>query len=179
MKMAKRLFDCVCALIGLTLLSPILVLLYFILFLSSGHPVIFSQLRVGRNKKLFKCHKFRTMKIGAPNVATHEISENVITPIGHTLRRYKIDEIPQLWNVLVGDMSLVGPRPCLPNQDELICERDKRQVFSISPGITGLAQVRGVDMIDPSKLADIDQFYISRQSLVFDFKIIFNTLIRR
>jgi O-antigen biosynthesis protein WbqP len=177
--MIKRSFDCVCALAGLILLLPMLILLYFIVLLSSGRPVFFSQFRVGRNKKLFKCHKFRTMNTEAPNVATHELAENVITPIGHFLRRYKIDETPQLWNVLIGDMSLVGPRPCLPNQHELICQRDKRQVFSIVPGITGLAQVQGVDMRDPCKLADIDRTYMNRQSLSFDLKLIFKTLLRR
>ncbi len=139
---------------------------------------MFRQVRVGRNEQTFICNKFRTMHQGTAQRGTHEISASALTPIGSVLRSFKLDELPQLWNVLKGEMSLVGPRPCLPNQTKLVAERRARDVFSATPGITGLAQVEGIDMSRPEKLAEIDQTYIRTRSLGMDLKLILRTLFR-
>jgi O-antigen biosynthesis protein WbqP len=112
----------------------------------------------------FRCHKLRTMYAGTASMPTHEVSVSRITPIGGFLRRTKLDELPQLWNVLKGEMSLVGPRPCLPAQTVLVEERRRRGVAALRPGITGTAQLRGVDMADPAKLAEIDAEYLAAAS---------------
>ena len=150
-----RLFDLCFAFFGLLLLSPVLLLLWVIGWLDTGSP-LFLQTRVGRHQKPFVLVKFRTMKPDTASVATHLADVSAITPLGAFLRRTKLDELPQLWNVLKGEMSLVGPRPCLFNQTELIAERAKRDVFVARPGITGLAQVQGIDMSTPELLAETD-----------------------
>ncbi|MFP4245441.1 MAG: sugar transferase, partial [Ectothiorhodospira sp.] len=109
------------------------------------------------------------------SVATHLASASAITPFGRFLRRTKLDELPQLWNVLKGEMSLVGPRPCLPNQEELIAERERRGVFNVRPGITGLAQVNGIDMSDPARLAEVDEQMVKHQTLRDYFRYLFLT----
>jgi lipopolysaccharide/colanic/teichoic acid biosynthesis glycosyltransferase len=121
----------------------------------TGSPLFF-QIRVGQNQRPFKLVKFRTMKLGSASVATHLADPITITKLGAILRRTKLDELPQLWNVLIGDMSLVGPRPCLFNQTELIAERALLGVFNVRPGITGLAQIQGIDMSTPELLAITD-----------------------
>ena len=118
------------------------------------------------------------MHLGTRQRATHEISPSAVTSVGSKLRAFKFDELPQLWNVLVGEMSLVGPRPCLPNQVQLIAERRKRNVFAVRPGITGLAQVQGVDMSDPERLAEIDQTYVHTRSLGMDLQLLVKTIFR-
>jgi len=128
--------------------------------LDTGAP-LFRQTRVGRYQRPFVLLKFRTMRPDTPHVASHMADASAITPLGRFLRRSKLDELPQLWNVLTGDMSLVGPRPCLPSQKELIEERAKRKVFDARPGITGLAQINGVDMSTPEKLAQMDAEMLS------------------
>jgi len=154
-----------------------LMLLIFIAIISnSPGGAIFTQLRVGRNTEPFKCHKFRTMKHGTEQAGTHEISENRITGVGRFLRRTKLDELPQAWDILRKKMSLIGPRPCLPAQKELIYERKVVGVFHVLPGVTGLAQVNGIDMSNPSKLADMDAQYIAQQSIMIDIKILLATL---
>lgn len=151
----QRVCDVVLAAVGLLLLSPLLLLLWVVGLRDTGSPLL-RQERVGRHGAAFTLVKFRTMHVHTPAVATHLADASAITPWGRFLRRSKLDELPQLWNVLWGDMSLVGPRPCLPSQTELIQERQKRQVLDWRPGITGLAQVSGIDMSEPVLLACID-----------------------
>ena len=150
-----RFFDFILALIGLIVASPLLIILAIAGFFDTGSP-IFRQGRVGRHKKPFTLVKFRTMRPDTAHVATHLADASAVTPLGGFLRRTKFDELPQLWNVLKGEMSLVGPRPCLLSQEELIAERDRRGVFEARPGITGLAQVNGIDMSTPELLAETD-----------------------
>jgi len=156
-----RLIDILISLISLILLSPIIFIIMIICFWNTGRA-FFYQKRVGRYKEPFTLIKFPTMKIGTPSVATHLVNPNNVTPFGQFLRRYKLDEFPQLLNVIKGDMSLVGPRPCLFNQFELIQERSKRGIFDVRPGITGLAQIKGVDMSKPELLAKIEEEMIKK-----------------
>jgi lipopolysaccharide/colanic/teichoic acid biosynthesis glycosyltransferase len=169
-----RFFDILFSMAGLILLSPILLILLIIGYYDTGSP-IFKQERVGRFKKPFYLLKFRSMYIDTKSVGTHEVNMASITKWGRFLRKSKLDELPQLWNVLVGDMSLVGPRPNLYNQEELINERDKRRVYSVRPGITGLAQIQKIDMSTPELLAVTDQKMIDDLGVINYFKFIFVT----
>ena len=171
----QRILDIAFSMLGLIFGSPILILIYFIGLADTGSP-LFKQERVGRNKKPFILIKFRTMKIDTESVASHLASSDSITKLGGFLRKTKLDELPQLWNVLKGDMSLVGPRPNLYNQEELIAERDRLSVFSVRPGITGLAQVNEIDMSTPRLLAETDAKMIKNMSLINYFKFIFQTV---
>lgn len=173
--MLIRLLDVVFAITGLVLGLPVLVALTIIGLFDTGSP-IFRQERVGRYKKPFTLVKFRTMKTDTASVASHLASASAITPFGGFLRKTKLDELPQLWNVLKGEMSLVGPRPCLFNQQELIAEREQRGVLNFRPGITGLAQVNEIDMSTPVLLAETDQKMLSRLSIKDYFKYIFMTV---
>ena len=150
-----RLFDIVLSIIALVLLSPLLLLIYILILLETGSPV-YLQERVGYKKNAFVLLKFRTMKSGTPSLATHLVSESALTTTGRLLRKTKFDELPQLVNVLRGEMSLVGPRPCLFNQTELILARDGLGVFEVLPGITGLSQLKKIDMSTPELLARTD-----------------------
>ncbi|MEX1200855.1 MAG: sugar transferase [Methylophaga sp.] len=170
-----RFFDILLSWFGLVFTLPIFILICILGYFDTGFPV-FRQQRVGRHKKPFILLKFRTMRIDTADVASHLASRSSITRLGHFLRRSKLDELPQLWNVLVGDMSLVGPRPCLFSQDELINERDKRGVYLVRPGITGLAQINDVDMSDPVKLAEMDARMIQQWSLLDYFRFILATI---
>lgn len=170
-----RFFDFVFALFGLVFGAPFLVLLFLIGLFDTGSP-IFRQVRVGRNKKPFTLVKFRTMKVDTASVASHLASSSSITKFGHFLRRTKLDELPQLWNVLKGEMSLVGPRPGLFNQEELTEVRDRLGVFAVRPGITGLSQVNEIDMSTPKRLAELDAKMIAEMSLSNYFKFIFQTV---
>ena len=170
-----RLFDFVFALFGLFFGAPVLLILVVIGLFDTGSP-LFRQVRVGRNKKPFTLVKFRTMKVNTASVATHLASSSSITSFGHFLRRTKLDELPQLWNVLKGEMSLVGPRPGLFNQEELTEARDKMGVFLVRPGITGLSQVNEIDMSTPQLLAESDSKMIAEMSLANYFKYIFQTV---
>lgn len=163
------------ALVGCILLLPVLLILLIAGFFDTGAP-LFRQVRVGKNQKPFTLIKFRTMKTDTASVASHLINASAITPLGHFLRRSKLDELPQLWNVVKGEMSLVGPRPCLPNQSELIVERASRGVFDVRPGITGLAQLSGVDMSKPKALAEIDALMINNLTLAKYFLYLFKTI---
>ncbi|SNY89886.1 Sugar transferase involved in LPS biosynthesis (colanic, teichoic acid) [Cohaesibacter sp. ES.047] len=150
--------------------------IFFLLVkLDSPGPAIFSQKRVGKDGKLFMCYKFRSMRVGTQDVPTHELPPLTVTKIGQFLRKTKIDELPQIWNILRRDMSLVGPRPCLPTQDKLLLCRKKLGVLNVLPGLTGYAQVNKVDMSDPERLAAIDNEYINRRSLILDLKIVLKT----
>lgn len=170
-----RFFDILFSLLGLIFGAPVLILLTLIGFFDTGSP-IFRQERVGRYKKPFILVKFRTMKKNTASVASHLASADAITPFGKFLRRTKLDELPQLWNVLKGEMSLVGPRPCLFNQKELIHERELRGVLKARPGITGLAQVNDIDMSTPELLALTDEKMLKDLTLSAYFKYIFMTI---
>jgi lipopolysaccharide/colanic/teichoic acid biosynthesis glycosyltransferase len=170
-----RIFDVLFSFIGLILLSPILLVLIIIGYFDTGSP-IFRQERVGKHKNPFKLMKFRSMYVNAPSVATHLANASAITPFGSFLRKSKMDELPQLWNVLVGDMSLVGPRPNLFNQKELIEERDSRGVYSARPGITGLAQINKIDMSTPKLLAETDARMNDELNFLSYFKYILLTI---
>lgn len=171
-----RLLDIIFSITGLIIGLPILCALFIIGWFDTGSP-IFHQQRVGRDQKPFTLVKFRTMKKDTAHVASHLASSSSITPFGRFLRRTKLDELPQLWNVLKGEMSLVGPRPCLFNQNELINERQVRGVFEVRPGITGLAQVNEIDMSRPILLAETDAKMIQLITVRQYFKLIFDTVI--
>ncbi len=173
-----RLFDMLFSLLGLLLGAPLLLVLGVIGFWDTGSP-LFRQQRVGRLQKPFTMIKFRTMRPDTAWVATHLADASAVTAYGRFLRRSKLDELPQLWNVLKGEMSLVGPRPCLFNQEELVEERAKRGVFEARPGITGLAQLRGIDMSSPSVLAQTDAQMMDALNLRDYFRYIFMTLLGR
>jgi len=171
-----RTFDLILSLLGLVVGFPVLLALTIIGLFDTGSP-IFRQVRVGRYQQPFTLVKFRTMRVDTASVATHLASRTSITRFGHFLRRTKLDELPQLWNVMKGEMSLVGPRPGLFNQLELTEERAKRGVFEVRPGITGLAQVSDIDMSTPALLAETDQRMIRSLTLLAYFKYIFMTVV--
>ena len=171
-----RLLDIVFSFLILILLLPLFILIFFIVFLDNGFP-LFIQKRVGLNLKNFTLIKFRTMKMGTLSAGTHLIDSLNITRFGHFLRKFKLDELPQLLNVLMGHMSLVGPRPCLSNQKRLIIERKKRRVYKVKPGITGLAQVSGINMSRPILLAKTDLKMIKQMNLFYYFYYIFKTVL--
>lgn len=170
-----RLCDVVLASLGLLVLWPLMLILCVLGWFDTGSPV-FRQERLGRYQQPFVLVKFRTMRQGTASVASHLASSSAITPFGALLRRTKLDELPQLWNVLLGDMSLVGPRPGLLDQSELIAARRAHDVYAARPGITGLAQINGVDMSTPELLAVMDAQMLSEMSLRNYFKYIFMTL---
>ncbi|MDX2464381.1 MAG: sugar transferase [Porticoccus sp.] len=169
-----RIIDILISLVGISCGLPILLAIYIAGLFDTGSPLFFQQ-RLGRNRKLFTLIKFRTMPINTNSVGTHLVDTTSITKVGNFLRKNKLDELPQLFNVLFGHMSLVGPRPCLPNQAELVEERNKRGVFKVRPGITGLGQVNEVDMSTPRKLARYDQLMINSMSLKLYIKLIIGT----
>ena len=173
-----RFFDVIFSLLGLTFGAPVLLVIYLAGLFDTGSP-LFRQERVGRNQKPFTLVKFRTMRVGTASVASHLADANAITPMGHFLRRTKLDELPQLWNVLWGDMSLVGPRPGLFSQQELLQERQQHGVFKVRPGITGLAQVTGIDMSTPELLAQIDAKMLADLGVVTYFRYIIQTVLGR
>jgi O-antigen biosynthesis protein WbqP len=169
-----KILDIVMAFLGLVATSPILLTVTVIGLFDTGSP-IFLQKRVGKNKKIFVLIKFRTMSVETESVASHLANTTSITKLGAFLRKTKIDELPQLINVLKGEMSLVGPRPNLFNQNELINERDKLGVYNVLPGITGLAQVNNIDMSTPKLLAETDQRMIETLTLKNYFRYIIMT----
>tara|TARA_A100001015_G_C14916328_1_gene682490 strand:- start:353 stop:886 length:534 start_codon:yes stop_codon:yes gene_type:complete len=172
-----RCFDFLFSLLGLIFLLPLLFFVFFIGLFENDSP-LFIQKRVGYNFKSFLLIKFRTMPVGVRSAGTHLIKDIQLSSFGYFLRRTKIDEIPQLFNVLCGNMSLVGPRPCLFNQRKLISERKRRGVFKVRPGITGLAQVSGINMKTPTLLAKTDQKMIRDMSLYNYFYYIFKTIFK-
>lgn len=172
-----RIFDFFFSFLGIIFLTPLLILLWIIGMFDNGSP-IFLQKRVGYKQKSFTLLKFRTMPINTRATGTHLLRNLELTSFGSFLRRTKLDETPQLWNVLVGDLSLVGPRPCLLNQKKLISERKKRGVFKVRPGITGLAPINGIDMKTPTLVAKTDQKMIKNMSLYNYFYYIFKTIFK-
>ena len=170
-----RLVDFIAAFIGIVVLSPFILLIVIILFLEHRKP-FFIQKRVGKNRVEFTLIKFRSMSPKAANLPTHEISADLITRTGKLIRATKLDELPQLWNVLKGEMSLVGPRPCLPTQEELINKRQALGVFKLRPGVTGPAQVKNIDMSTPKKLAQEDSQMVGNLTLFSYLKYVLMTI---
>ena len=171
-----RFFDLVFSFLSLIFFPPLLAALVIFGAYNFKHP-IFVQTRIGLKQKSFNLFKFRSMQFDTPSKATHLIDKNEISKYGFLIRKYKLDEIPQLLNVLLGDMSLVGPRPCLLNQRKLISERKKRGVFRVRPGITGLAQIKGITMQTPTLLAKTDAKMIKQMNLYYYFYYIFMTFV--
>jgi len=171
-----RLLDVLFSLLGLVCGSPVLVLLTLVGYFDTGSP-LFRQERVGKHQKPFTLVKFRTMAVNTESVATHLASSASITRFGQFLRKTKLDELPQLWNVLKGEMSLVGPRPGLFNQEELTSERVNRGVYNARPGITGLAQINEIDMSTPKMLAETDQKMLQNLTLADYFRYILMTVV--
>jgi len=171
----KRLIDVTFASFILILFWWILLIIWFGVKCDSRGPGIFSQERVGEKGRIFTCYKFRTMKNTTVEIPTHHIPFSAVTRVGRLLRRTKLDELPQVWNILRNEMSLVGPRPSLPLQDELVAARRRRGVLELKPGITGLAQINGIDMSEPATLATWDARYRSLQSLKLDMQILVQT----
>ena len=176
----KRVFDFIISLFALIILSPLFLLISLTILIGDGKPVLFRQKRVGKNNELFTIYKFRTMKRGTENVASGKL-ENAnakITKFGRILRATSIDELPQLFNILNGTMSLVGPRPLIPEETEIRELREKYNVYTIRPGITGWAQVNGRDNISLEQKALLDKEYVEKQSLGFDIKILVMTVLK-
>ena len=176
----KRVFDLLLALTATVLLVLPVLLVAVAVRLTSPGPALYWSDRVGRNNKLFKMPKFRSMRIGTPAVATHllEGPSTYLTPIGSFLRKSSLDELPQLWSILVGDMSFVGPRPALFNQHDLIALRTQHGVDMLVPGLTGWAQVNGRDELPIPEKVNLDVEYLQRKSLVFDLRILWLTFIK-
>ncbi|HZZ30764.1 MAG TPA: sugar transferase [Phenylobacterium sp.] len=170
----KRALDIAGGLAGLILLSPLLAGLAVAVRLDSPGPALHWSRRVGRKNRIFAMPKFRTMRTGAPDVATHLLADpgQWVTPLGRFLRRTSLDELPQLWSVLKGDMSLVGPRPALFNQDDLVALRTAAGVDALRPGLTGWAQINGRDELPIPEKARLDREYLERMSLAFDLRIL-------
>jgi len=170
----KRALDIVGGLAGLVILSPLLAGLAIAVRLESPGPALHWSKRVGRRNRIFVMPKFRTMRLGTPDVATHLLDDpdRWVTPLGRFLRRTSLDEIPQLWSVLKGDMSLVGPRPALFNQDDLVALRTEAGVDALRPGLTGWAQINGRDELPIPEKAELDRQYLERMSFAFDLRIL-------
>ena len=178
-KYVKRMLDFFISLCGLVFLLPIFIVISIAIYIDDPGPVLFSQKRVGRNKKYFMLHKFRSMKMKTPHdVPTHmlENPEQYITKVGKFLREHSLDELPQIGNILVGDMSIVGPRPALWNQDVLIAERDKYNANDIKPGLTGWAQINGRDELTIEDKARLDGEYVIKEGLIMDIKCFLGTV---
>lgn len=176
----KRLFDLVLALVATLILALPIMLVALAVWLTSPGPILYWSDRVGRGNRLFKMPKFRTMRIDTPVVATHLLTNpaQFLTPVGSFLRRSSLDELPQLWSILHGDMSVVGPRPALFNQHDLIALRTEKGVDTLLPGLTGWAQVNGRDELPIPEKVQLDLEYMQRQSLALDLKIIFLTALK-
>lgn len=176
----KRIFDVLISMSLLIIASPILILVAIIIKLDSKGPVFFTQMRIGKDNKLFKFYKFRTMAVGTPNVATEELknAKSYITRVGKVLRKTSLDEIPQLINILKGDMTFVGPRPALYNQYNLKELRTEAGVHILVPGVTGWAQINGRDHNNDFQKTELDKYYLNHKSFMFDIKILFMTVFK-
>lgn len=176
----KRVFDlCLALVAAIILLLPIALLALTVRMTSSG-PALYWSDRVGRNNRIFRMPKFRSMRVDTPAVATHLLGnpQEYLTPIGSFLRKSSLDELPQLWSILKGDMSFVGPRPALFNQQDLIALRTEKGVHTLLPGLTGWAQVNGRDELPIAEKVKLDAVYLQRQSLWFDMRILWLTFIK-
>jgi O-antigen biosynthesis protein WbqP len=178
--MIKRIFDLIFAVLLLVFLSLPLVLIGLIIKLTSSGPVLYWSDRIGKNNKIFKMCKFRTMRMDAPAVATHLFNDadRYLTPIGSFLRKFSLDELPQLFNIVSGDMTFVGPRPALFNQDDLIELRTRKNVHTLIPGVTGWAQINGRDELPIPVKVEFDEYYLKNRSLLLDAKIILITVFK-
>lgn len=176
----KRLFDLAVALVAAVFLALPIVFVALAVRLTSPGPALYWSNRIGRNNRIFEMPKFRSMRIDTPAVATHLLQnpEQWLTPIGSFLRKSSLDELPQLWSILKGDMSLVGPRPALFNQDDLIALRTEKGVHELVPGLTGWAQVNGRDELPIPQKVQLDAEYLERRSLIFDVKILWMTAVK-
>lgn len=175
----KRVFDFIISLIGVIVLSPMILIVALAVKFTSPGPMLFKQRRIGKNNVEFEIYKFRTMRIDTPNVPTHllENPEQWITPVGKFLRKTSLDELPQLFNILKGEMSIVGPRPALYNQIDLKEMRTEADVHKLVPGLTGWAQINGRDEIPLSLKVKLDKEYLEKKNFFFDIKIIFMTVL--
>ena len=178
--MMKRIFDVVFSLVALCLYCIPIIFISLMIMLTSKGPIIYWSNRVGKDNAIFRMPKFRTMRIDTPAVATHLLNDpdRYLTPVGKFLRKSSLDELPQLWSVLKGDMSFVGPRPALFNQDDLIALRTVKGVHRLIPGITGWAQINGRDDLPIPVKVKFDVHYLENRSLMFDMKILFLTLLK-
>lgn len=172
----KRIIDIILAIAIMPFIAIISIPIVISIRMDSPGPALFKQIRVGKNKREFILMKWRTMAIDTGNSPSHEASPEKITRVGSFLRHSKLDELPQIYNVIIGEMSFVGPRPCLPSQEELISQRDKLGVYNLRPGITGVSQLAGLDMSDPERLALTDASYISKMGMIEDLRILVKTL---
>ena len=178
--MIKRITDIIAAVFLLVCLSLPLTIIAVIIKLTSPGPVLYCSDRVGKNNKIFKMAKFRTMRVDAPAVATHlfKDADKYLTPIGSFLRKFSLDELPQLFNIVLGDMTFVGPRPALFNQDDLVELRSKKNLHTLMPGVTGWAQINGRDELPIPVKAEFDEYYLKNKSLLLDLKIILITVFK-
>ena len=165
-------------LIGLIVILPFMIIASLLICLEDGFPVFFKQKRIGLNKQIFTIYKIRTLKRNAPQVGTHEIEDHYKLTLGRIVRALKLDEFPQLWNVIRGDLNLIGPRPGLESQLALEEARMVQGVFDVKPGITGLAQVLGYDMSKPERLAEVDKFYVNHKSIKLNTIIFLGTFFK-
>lgn len=175
----KRLFDIVISLLGMIILSPVFLFLSIWILIDDPGPILFTQKRLGKNKRYFKLHKFRSMKMSTPHDRpTHMLDnpEQYITKAGKFIRAHSLDELPQIWDIFIGNMSVVGPRPGLWNQDVLTAERDKYGANAVRPGLTGWAQINGRDELEISEKARLDGEYVKNLGLVMDLKCFFGSL---
>ena len=179
-RVIKRIVDVICSLLGIIILSPILIIVSILIKLESKGPIIFKQVRAGKNSKPFYIYKFRSMKTNTPNIATNDFNNasDYITKVGRFIRKTSLDEIPQLFNILKGDMSIVGPRPALYNQYDLKDMRTEVGVHKLVPGLTGWAQINGRDEIPLEEKVALDKEYMNMQSFWMDIKIIFMTVFK-
>ena len=178
-KFFKRAIDIVMSFLGLIILSPFFLILALLIVIDDPGPVFFTQKRVGKGKTFFKLHKFRSMKMSTPHDTPTHLLENpdqYITKIGKFLRKSSLDELPQIWDIFVGNMSIIGPRPALWNQDDLIAERDKYGANDVRPGLTGWAQINGRDELEIPVKAKLDGEYVENISFGFDCKCFFGTI---
>lgn len=176
----KRVFDLILAIVATCLLGFPLLLVALLVRMTSPGPIVYWSARIGRKNKIFKMPKFRTMRVDTPAVATHLLSNpaQFLTPVGSFLRRSSLDELPQLWSILKGDMSFVGPRPALFNQDDLVSLRTEYGIEELKPGLTGWAQINGRDELPILQKVQLDFEYMQRESFWFDLKIIFLTFVK-
>ena len=174
----KRLIDIILSFFGIIIFSPVFIVIAIIIKVTSDGSIFFVQKRVGQHAKIFKMFKFRTMIISTPIIHSNDLKNpnQFITKTGKVLRKYSLDEIPQIINILKGEMSFVGPRPALENQHDLIKKRDQFKLHDIKPGLTGLAQINGRDNISIEKKVEIDEYYKNNQSFLLDLKIIIKTI---
>ena len=174
----KRFFDFICSLLAIILLSPVLLLLSMVILIDSGRPIVFRQKRVGLNNQLFDIRKFRTMKQGTRNAPTADLKEfdHCVTRCGRFLRKTSLDELPQLFNILRGEMSFVGPRPLIPEEEEIRSLREASGVYRMRPGVTGLAQVNGRDLLTAEQKVAYDAYYVEHHTLFMDIRILFQTI---